>query len=190
MHKLYVVVFFFSVRSTSLIANATFFTLLLPAVGVLHFTMPELGIIVPWWSALLLPAATTVSVLCHTPRSLKYMVLYVLYENVLALHKAQASLEGMLGCRRGFQWPVTTKAGRAARHGLSCSIDWRQRVFLRELVVGCYLFFMGAWLSYQLRTFTLWWYYGVYAWVQGGVYILFGCSLVDHLNFEPDYQRA
>lgn len=189
MHKLYVIIFFFSVRSTSLIANALFFTLLLPLVGVMHYTMPDLGIIVPWWSALLLPVATTLSVLAHTPRSLKYSVLYVLYENVLALHKAHASLEGMLGCQKGFKWPVTAKAGRATHHGLACSFDWqrlRQRIFVRELMIGSYLVFTGAWLAYQMQQYTLFWYYGIYAWIQGIVYFLFGLSVVDNINFEPN----
>ena len=71
LHKLYVLVFFFSVRSTSIISNSLFFTLLMPAMMLLHYTRPELGVIVPWWSVLLLPMATTASVLVHTPRSLK-----------------------------------------------------------------------------------------------------------------------
>jgi len=193
LHKLYVVIFFFSVRSTSLIANAAFFTLLLPMVGVLHYSMPDLGVIVPWWSALLLPAATTLSVMVHTPRSLKYTVLYVLYENVLALHKAQASLEGMLGMLSGFKWPVTLKAGHASRHGFACDADCkrlRERVFLRELAVGFYLLFSGVWLSYKLQRDTLFWYYGIYAWVQGLTYILFGLSVVDNVNFEPELPES
>ena len=44
----------------------------MPAMMLLHYTRPELGVIVPWWSVLLLPMATTASVLVHTPRSLKY----------------------------------------------------------------------------------------------------------------------
>ena len=97
----------------------------MPLISVLHYTRPELGIVVPWWSALLLPVATTASVIVHTPRSLKYAVLYVLYENVLALHKAWASLEGMLACKGGFKWPVTNKTGRSKRRGFSLDIDWK-----------------------------------------------------------------
>ena len=60
------------VRSTSIIFNSLFFTAFMPAMMLLHYTRPELGVIVPWWSVLLLPMATTASVLVHTPRSIKY----------------------------------------------------------------------------------------------------------------------
>ena len=196
LHKLYVVVFFFSVRSTSIISNSLFFTLLMPAMMVLHYTRPELGVIVPWWSVLLLPMATTASVLVHTPRSFKYAVLYVLYENVLAMHKASASLEGMLGCARGFTWVVTDKTGVARRHSLSLrgvlrwAGRWRSKLFVRECMIGVYLCFSGAWLSSELRSLSLFWFYGVYMWMQGLIYLVFGTSLVDSLNFEPDLPEA
>ena len=202
-HKLYIVVFFFSTRSTSLIANATYFTFLLPLLALVHYAYPEHGVLVPWWSALLLPIVTTASVLVHTPRSLKYAVLYVLYENVLALHKAVAALEGMVGYRGGFRWPVTIKTGRMKKHGLSrgvrrCSLasligfvrHGRKRVFVREVVVGVYLVFMGVFLSRELRHEDFYWFYGVYSVTQGIVYLLFGLSLVDALSFEPDMPEA
>ena len=91
---------------------------------------------------------------------------------MLALHKACASLEGMLGARRGFQWVVTAKTGAARRRALSlggllhwCG-RWRSKVFVRECLVGAYLLFTGAWLSARLRERDLFWFYGIYLWAQ------------------------
>ena len=196
LHKLYLIVFFFSTRSTSLIANSLFFTFLLPVVSLLHFAFPEERVVLPWWSALMLPILTTLSVIVHTPRSFKYIVLYVLYENVLAMHKAVASMEGMFGASWGVKWPVTIKAGRSRKHGL-LACDWaalRQKIFVREGLTGLYLIAIGVYLSGQMRlrpeSASLFWFYGIYAVVQGGVYLLFGLSLVDQLSFEPDLPEA
>ena len=201
IHKLYLVVFFFSTRSTSLIANSLYFTFLLPVMVLVHFTEPEQGVNVPWWSALMLPMLTTFSVIVHTPRSVKYTVLYVLYENVLALHKAVASIEGMLGIEKGKRWTVTTKAGRIRRHGFMSSFGIfaarqaiRSKVFVREVLTGVYLICFGLYLSSEMRrtpeSKNLFWFYGVYAIVQGSIYLLFGFSLVDYLSFEPDLPEA
>ena len=93
----------------------------------------------------------------------------------------------------GFKWPVTNKTGRSKRRGFSLDIDWkalRAKIFLRECVIGAYLLFMGAWLSYNLQAFTLFWFYGIYIRVQGIVYLIFGLSVVDNLNFEPELPEA
>ena len=62
----------------------------------------------------------------------------------------------------------------------------RQRLLLAKKK----LTFMGAWLSYNLQAFTLFWFYGIYMWVQGIVYLIFGLSVVDNLNFEPELPEA
>ena len=88
---------------------------------------------------------------------------------------------------------MTNKTGRSKRRGFSLDIDWkalRAKIFLRECVIGAYLLFMGAWLSYNLQAFTLFWFYGIYMWVQGIVYLIFGLSVVDNLNFEPELPEA
>jgi hypothetical protein len=106
---------------------------------------------------------------------------------------------------------------------------------VRECTVGLYLCFSGAWLSLELRSLSLSWFYGVYMWmqvaltptptatptptptlalalaltltlnpnpnpspspspnpnsIQGLTYLVFGTSLVDSLNFEPDLPEA
>ena len=61
---------------------------------------------------------------------------------------------------------------------------------MRECAVGLYLCFSGAWLSSELRSLSLFWFYGVYMWMQGLTYLVFGTSLVDSLNFEPDLPEA
>ena len=102
----------------------------------------------------------------------------------------------MLGCARGFTWVVTDKTGAARRHALSLrgvlrwAGRWRSKLFVRECAVGLYLCFSGAWLSSELRSLSLFWFYGVYMWMQGLTYLVFGTSLVDSLNFEPDLPEA
>ena len=78
----------------------------------------------------------------------------------------------MLGCARGFTWVVTDKTGAARRHALSLrgvllwAGRWRAKLFVRECTVGLYLCFSGAWLSSELRSLSLFWFYGVYMWMQ------------------------
>lgn len=50
-----------------------------------------------------------------TTRSLHLVVFWILFENVMSLHRTKASIIGLLEANRVNEWIVTEKLGNAAR---------------------------------------------------------------------------
>ncbi|KAJ6892557.1 glucomannan 4-beta-mannosyltransferase 9 [Populus alba x Populus x berolinensis] len=143
--KCYVIYSFFFVRRiVAHIVTFVFYCVVLPSTVL----VPEVS--VPKWGAVYIPSIVTLLNAVGTPRSLHLMVFWILFENVMSLHRTKATFIGLLEIGRVNEWVVTEKLGDALKGKLPAKatkkprIRIRERLHLLELCAGAYLFFCGC----------------------------------------------
>ncbi|XP_058739102.1 glucomannan 4-beta-mannosyltransferase 9-like [Vicia villosa] len=143
--KIHVIYNFFFVRKVVAHINTfMFYCIILPATVL----VPE--IVVPKWGAVYIPSIITLLNAVGTPRSLHLLVFWILFENVMSLHRTKATIVGLLETSRVNEWIVTEKLGDAlkVKAGTKALKKPRfrieDRIHLLELGVGMYLFFIGC----------------------------------------------
>ncbi|KZV06583.1 Nucleotide-diphospho-sugar transferases superfamily protein isoform 1, partial [Dorcoceras hygrometricum] len=83
-------------------------------------------------------------------RSLHLLVFWILFENVMSLHRTKATFIGLLEVGRVNEWVVTEKLGDALKLKSALKAFRRprfrigERIHLLELMTGVYLFFCGC----------------------------------------------
>ncbi|OIW05120.1 hypothetical protein TanjilG_02593 [Lupinus angustifolius] len=143
--KIHVIYSFFFVRKVvAHITTFVFYCIILPATVV----VPE--VVVPKWGAVYIPSIITLLNAVGTPRSLHLLVFWILFENVMSLHRTKATIIGLLEASRVNEWIVTEKLGDAlkGKAGVKAPKKPRfrigDRIHLLEIGVGFYLFFIGV----------------------------------------------
>ncbi|XP_030962250.1 glucomannan 4-beta-mannosyltransferase 9-like [Quercus lobata] len=143
--KLYVIYSFFFVRKV--IAHTVtffFYCVVLPATVL----VPEVE--VPKWGSVYIPSIITLLNAVGTPRSFHLLMFWILFENVMSLHRTKATLIGLLEAGRVNEWVVTEKLGDALKMKSGAKAPRKprfrvgERLHLLELGVGAYLFFCGC----------------------------------------------
>uniref|UniRef100_A0A1D1YU94 glucomannan 4-beta-mannosyltransferase n=1 Tax=Anthurium amnicola TaxID=1678845 RepID=A0A1D1YU94_9ARAE len=144
--KVYVIYSFFFVRK--IIAHMVTFILycvVIPATVL----VPEVEI--PKWGAIYIPCIITILNAVGTPRSVHLLIFWILFENVMSLHRTKATLIGLLEARRVNEWVVTEKLGdtlkaKPASNKAPKRLRFRigDRLHLVELGVGAFLFFCSC----------------------------------------------
>ncbi|XP_024031899.1 glucomannan 4-beta-mannosyltransferase 9 [Morus notabilis] len=141
--KVHVIYSFFFVRKiVAHIITFVFYCVVLPATVL----VPEVH--VPKWGAVYIPSIITLLNAVGTPRSLHLLVFWILFENVMSLHRTKATIIGLLEASRVNEWVVTEKLGdalkgKAAKAPKKPRFKIGERLHLLELGVGVYLFFCG-----------------------------------------------
>ncbi|KAL3628371.1 Glucomannan 4-beta-mannosyltransferase 9 [Castilleja foliolosa] len=143
--KVHVIYSFFFVRKiVAHIVTFVFYCVVLPATVL----VPEVQ--VPKWGAVYIPSIITLLNAVGTPRSLHLLVFWILFENVMSLHRTKATFIGLLEVGRVNEWIVTEKLGDALKLKSAIKAFKRprfkvgERVHLLELSTGAYLFFCGC----------------------------------------------
>eukprot|EP00257_Ricinus_communis_P027379 XP_025014793.1 glucomannan 4-beta-mannosyltransferase 9 [Ricinus communis] len=142
--KAHVIYSFFLVRKiVAHIVTFVFYCVVLPATVL----VPEVA--VPKWGAVYIPSIVTLLNAVGTPRSLHLMVFWILFENVMSLHRTKATFIGLLEAGRVNEWIVTEKLGDAlkakpAKAPKKPRFKFGDRLHLLELGTGAYLFFCGC----------------------------------------------
>ncbi|CAI9783123.1 unnamed protein product [Fraxinus pennsylvanica] len=143
--KVHVIYSFFFVRKiVAHIVTFVFYCVVLPATVL----VPEVE--VPKWGAVYIPSIITLLNAVGTPRSLHLLVFWILYENVMSLHRTKATFIGLLEAGRVNEWVVTEKLGDALKLKSATKafkkprIRIAERLHLLELGAGAYLFFCGC----------------------------------------------
>jgi len=143
--KVYVIYSFFFVRK--IIAHMVtffFFCVVLP----LTILVPEVE--VPKWGAIYIPCIITAMNSVGTPRSVHLLFYWILFENVMSLHRTKATFIGLLEAGRANEWVVTEKLGDALKNKSNSKAPKRplfrigDRIHLVELGFGAFLFFCGC----------------------------------------------
>lgn len=148
--KLYVIYSFFFVRK--IIAHMVtffFFCVVLP----LTIWVPEVE--VPVWGAIYIPCVITTLNSVGTPRSIHLLFYWILFENVMSLHRTKATFIGLLDAKRSNEWVVTEKLGDALKNksnakakkfkfNFNFKFNFGDRIHLTELGFAVFLFFTGC----------------------------------------------
>nr|GLL25872.1 hypothetical protein BRARA_C00129 [Ipomoea trifida] len=110
--------------------------------------VPEVD--VPKWGAIYIPFIVTLINSVGTPRSFHLLSFWILFENVMATHRAKGTFIGLLEVGRVNEWVVTEKLGEASKLK-STKETYRkprskivERMYILELVIGAYLLFCGS----------------------------------------------
>ncbi|KAK9290823.1 hypothetical protein L1049_009001 [Liquidambar formosana] len=144
--KVHVIYSFFFVRKiVAHVVTFVFYCVVLPATVL----VPE--VVVPKWGAVYIPSIITILNAVGTPRSLHLLVFWILFENVMSLHRTKATFIGLLEAGRVNEWVVTEKLGDALKIKAANKAPRKlprfkigERLHLLELGVGAYLFFCGC----------------------------------------------
>ncbi|CDP15350.1 unnamed protein product [Coffea canephora] len=143
--KVHVIYSFFLVRKIiAHLITFVFYCVLLPSTVL----VPEVQ--VPKWGAVYIPCVITLLNAVGTPRSLHLMVFWILFENVMSLHRTKATFVGLLESSRVNEWVVTEKLGDALKNKSAVKairkprFRFGERLHLLELGTGAYLFFCGC----------------------------------------------
>ncbi|XP_010278246.1 PREDICTED: glucomannan 4-beta-mannosyltransferase 2-like [Nelumbo nucifera] len=163
--KFYVIYSFFLVRKIiAHIITFVFYCIVLP----LTVLIPEVE--VPKWGSIYMPCIITLLNSVGTPRSVHLLFFWVLFENVMALHRSKATIAGLLGAKKANVWVVTEKLGSKTTNSKAPKkprFRIRERLHLTELAFGlflalvsCYDFVYGKnnyfiFLSLQAITFFI-----------------------------------
>lgn len=104
--KAYLIYNFFFVRKIVVhIFTFVFYCLILPATVI----FPEIE--VPKWTTIYIPATITILNAIATPKSFYLILYWILFENVMAMHRSKGTLIGLLETSRVKEWVVTQKLG-------------------------------------------------------------------------------
>ncbi|PWA61608.1 nucleotide-diphospho-sugar transferase [Artemisia annua] len=149
--KVYVIYSFFFVRK--IIAHMVtffFFCVVLP----ITILVPEVE--VPAWGAIYIPCIITTLNSVGTPRSFHLLFYWILFENVMSLHRTKATFIGLLDAKRSNEWVVTEKLGDSVKNKRSnlkrnfmptlkkFKFTIGDRIQLTELGFAVFLFFVGC----------------------------------------------
>ncbi|WOL02691.1 putative mannan synthase 11 [Canna indica] len=131
--------FFFARRIISHNVTFFFYCVVIP----LSSFFPEVEI--PKWGVFYVPTIITILNSVGTPRSLHLIIIWVLFENVMSLHRCKAVYIGLLEAGRVNEWVVTEKLGNALKTKQIAGVAkkfprkfWERFLFL-ELAMGVFL---------------------------------------------------
>ncbi|KAI4302282.1 hypothetical protein MLD38_038055 [Melastoma candidum] len=131
--------FFFVRKIIGHIVSFFFYCVVLPATVF----FPE--VVVPKWAAVYIPSIITCLHAFSTPRSIHLLPFWLLFENVMSLHRTKGTLIGLFEAGRVNEWVVTEKLGDALKTKSASKprkLRFRtwHRLHLLELLTGAYLF--------------------------------------------------
>nr|XP_043631564.1 glucomannan 4-beta-mannosyltransferase 9-like [Erigeron canadensis] len=146
LKKFYVIYSFFFVRKiVAHLVTFIFYCVVLPTTVF----MPEVQ--VPKWGAIYIPSIVSLLNAVGTPRSFHLLVFWILFENVMSLHRTKGTFIGLFEAGTTVnQWVVTKKLGEASKpkQGQRATkkprIQIGESVYMLEIIAGLYLFLCGC----------------------------------------------
>ncbi|XP_020693939.1 glucomannan 4-beta-mannosyltransferase 1 [Dendrobium catenatum] len=136
--------FFFARRIVTHFVTFFFFCVLIP----LTIFLPEIKI--PKWALVHVPTAITLLNAVGTPSSIHLIVFWILFENVMSLHRSKAVIIGLCETGRATEWIVTKKLGDKSKAKTITASSKQSRVKLwdrfypLELLMGVFLLLCGC----------------------------------------------
>nr|GMC56569.1 Mannan synthase 1 [Ipomoea batatas] len=172
LYKKFQVIYVFFVRKIIAHWVTLFFYCLVIPVIVVH---PEIHLVKPL--ALYLPATVTILNAACRWRSIHLILPWILFNNAMCLHRANAVLVGLLGGSGVNEWVVTEKLGYALnRLRIPRTQEWQfmiDRIHLPEFLMGLNLMHTAVYdLMYGNQ------YFYAFLFMQGAAFIAVGVSNV------------
>ncbi|CAN6462477.1 unnamed protein product [Victoria cruziana] len=140
--KFHVVYAFFFVRKIVAHLVTFFFYCIVIPLSVL---VPQINL--PKFVAIYIPSTITILNAVCTPRSLHLVVFWILFENVMSLHRTKAAIIGLIEAERVNEWVVTEKLGNTAKQKAVIKLSNKARTRTGERVHTLEIL-MGIFLSY------------------------------------------
>ncbi|KAJ0975333.1 hypothetical protein J5N97_017298 [Dioscorea zingiberensis] len=172
--KLYVLYSFFFVRKiVSHVVTFFLYCVVIPTSVV----VPEVSI--PIWVVVHIP--TTISLLnaIRNASSIHLMPLWILFENVMSMHRMKATMIGLLEAKSVNEWVVTEKLGDAPKAKPENQIlekpptRFKERLNFLELEFGVFLLLCASYnVVFGLN------YYFIYIYLQAFAFFVMGLGLV------------
>ncbi|KAI3793782.1 hypothetical protein L1987_36404 [Smallanthus sonchifolius] len=133
---------FYEIMKNKIVAHVVTFTLYCVVIP-LTVLIPEVRI--PRWGTVYIPTVITLLNAVGTPRSFYLVVNWVLFENVMSLHRTRATLIGLFETQRSNEWVVTGKVGDASKaktgtQQTQSRFKIGERIYKLELCLGIALF--------------------------------------------------
>ncbi|KAH0458670.1 hypothetical protein IEQ34_011484 [Dendrobium chrysotoxum] len=185
--------FFFVGKVVSHASTYIFYCVMIP----LSVLIPEVEI--PLWGVSYIPIFITLLKSVGTPSSLHLVIPWVLFENVMSLHRIKAATIGLLEVGRVNEWIVTTKLGDASKTKQNVEVVvndaedlaeakviepllgvykkpqlmiW-QRFHMAELWMGAFLFIAGFYdIAYTKKG------YFIYLFLQSYAFFIIGFNFI------------
>ncbi|KAJ0988293.1 hypothetical protein J5N97_006649 [Dioscorea zingiberensis] len=174
LKKLYMVYSFFFVRKiVSHIVTFFLYSVIIPASVV----VPEVSI--PAWVVVYIPTAISLLNAIRNPRSIHLMPLWILFENVMSMHRMKSTMIGLFEAGSVNEWVVTEKLGDALKANPETQIlekppnKLRERLNFSELGFAVFLLFCASYdLAYGMN------YYFIYIFLQAIAFLSVGFGMV------------
>uniref|UniRef100_A0A1D1XQ60 glucomannan 4-beta-mannosyltransferase n=1 Tax=Anthurium amnicola TaxID=1678845 RepID=A0A1D1XQ60_9ARAE len=172
--KVYVIYNFFFVRKV--VCHVLTFIFYCVVIPVSVF-VPDVE--VPFWGVVYIPTTISILIAMRNPSSVHLILFWILFENVMAMHRLRATVIGLLETGRVNEWVVTEKLGDAVKGKHETRTPekprtrFRDRIYLNEL--GCGLFLLSC------ASFNLVYghnYYYVYIYLQAIAFFVIGFGYV------------
>ncbi|XP_059669825.1 glucomannan 4-beta-mannosyltransferase 1-like isoform X1 [Cornus florida] len=129
--------------------------------------------------AIYIPATITILNALCTPRSLHLLVFWILFENVMSLHRSKAAIIGLLEANRVNEWVVTEKLGNTMKQKYNAKASKRprscigERIHITELVMGMFMLHCAIYnLLFGKDHFF------IYLFLQAGAFFIIGLGYV------------
>ncbi|CAE6104110.1 unnamed protein product [Arabidopsis arenosa] len=171
--KLYVIYSFFFVRKIIVHFFTFFFYCFILPTSVFF---PEVNI--PTWSTVYFPFMITLFNAIATPRSFYLVIFWVLFENVMAMHRTKGTFIGLLEGGRVNEWVVTEKLGDALETKLLPQVRKPRygvldRINSKEMMVGIYILCCASYNLVFGKTLLY-----IYLYMQALAFIIAGIGFV------------
>ncbi|KAJ6801239.1 putative mannan synthase 3 [Iris pallida] len=160
--KLYVIYSFFLVRKVlAHIVTFVLYCVVIPA----SVMVPEVSL--PVWAVVHVPTTITILNAIRNPSSILLIPFWILFENVMAMHRFKATLIGLVEAGSAHEWVVTEKLGGAPKMNLETPLlekskpsRFRDRIYFSELAFGFFLFFCASYdLTFGNRCYFIYIYF-------------------------------
>ncbi|KAK8931352.1 putative mannan synthase 4 [Platanthera zijinensis] len=168
--KFHVLYSFFFVRRIIIhIVTFLFYSIVVPA----SVLVPDLSI--PLWGVMYIPTAITALNALSNPRFIHIMPFWVVFENVMSLHRMKATLLGLLDMGNVNEWVVTEKLGEAPKtkpenhRPEATATKFIDRINFTELAFAVYLLCCASYNVVYGKN-----YYYVYLFLQAFAFIAIG----------------
>ncbi|MQM05893.1 hypothetical protein Taro_038710 [Colocasia esculenta] len=174
--------FFIARRIVAHIVTFFFYCVIIPT----SVFFPQ--VYIPTWGVVYVPTTITLLNAVGTPSSFHLIILWVLFENVMSMHRTRAVIVGLLQVGKVNEWIVTEKLGNAAKTKTNDSVilpmrhqsKILDRFHLLELGLGVYLMLCASYDCVYGRN-----YYYTFIFPQSLAFLIMGLvmsGLSSHLQ--------
>ncbi|XP_058089346.1 glucomannan 4-beta-mannosyltransferase 1-like [Magnolia sinica] len=183
-HVLYA--FFFVRKIVAHWVTFFFYCIIIPACVLIQEVQ------LPKYIAIYIPSVITILNSICTPRSIHLLVFWILFENVMSLHRTKAAIIGLLEAGRVNEWVVTEKLGNTLknRSGVASTststsdststnarmrpqrrprLKFIERIHVMELIMGVFLLYCAIYDVFLGRD-----YFFFYLFLQSAAFFVMG----------------